>query len=231
MKLLKYLLVIPARCGSKGIFLKNITDLNNKPLIHYTLNIAKSLDKENLVDRIYISTDCIEIAKVCEDEGFKIEKLRSKKNATDNAKTVDVVLEVLEEYNKKKILFENVIILQPTSPLRTHKNVKDAINIFNKEECDSLISVYNDETLSLDILYRENIKLLMPIKSDHNSGNQRQKNKKLYVRNGAIYIVKVDYLLKHKKLISDNPGYVEMNKVESINIDSQIDLEITKKFI
>ena len=62
MKLLKYLLVIPARCGSKGIFLKNITDLNNKPLIHYTLNIAKSLDKENLVDRIYISTDCIEIA-------------------------------------------------------------------------------------------------------------------------------------------------------------------------
>lgn len=231
MKLLKYLLIIPARCGSKGIFFKNIVNIKNKPLIYYTLNVAKSLFEENLVDQLYVSTDCIEIAKVCEDLGFKIEKLRSQKNSTDNAKTVDVILEILEEFNQKKISFENIIILQPTSPLRTYKNVKEALCLFQDEKSDSLISVFNDETLSMDILYKKKSTILQPIGINHNSGKQRQKNQKLYIRNGAIYIVKVDYLLKNKKIISENPSFIEMNKIESINIDSHIDLEMAKKFL
>ena len=71
-KIKDFLLIIPARCGSKGIKFKNIVDLNGYPLIYYTLEIAKKLKKKIIIDKIHVSTDCQKIKKVCESFGIKV---------------------------------------------------------------------------------------------------------------------------------------------------------------
>ena len=71
----RFLVIIPARCGSKGIRFKNIADLNGYPLIYYTIEVAKKLKAENIVDDIFISTDCLKIKQICEKFKVKVEKL------------------------------------------------------------------------------------------------------------------------------------------------------------
>lgn len=84
----KIVAVIPARAGSKGIPNKNIVDVNGNPLIVYTINAAL---ESRYIDRIYVSTDSIEIADVCRAHGVEVERLRPQHLATDEAKTIDVL--------------------------------------------------------------------------------------------------------------------------------------------
>ena len=114
------LAIIPARSGSKGLKDKNIKLLNNQPLISYTIDAA---NKTGIFSHVMVSTDSKVYADIAQKYGAEVPFLRSKDNSCDVASSWDVVKEVLREYAKLGITFDTVALLQPTSPLRSDKDI------------------------------------------------------------------------------------------------------------
>lgn len=112
------LAVIPARGGSKGIPGKNIKDLYGQPLISYTIQAALDCKK---IDRVVVSTDSEKIAGVAKKYGADVPFLRPAALAMDTSKTIDAVIDVLERLQET---YEYVVLLQPTSPLRTAEDIE-----------------------------------------------------------------------------------------------------------
>lgn len=226
---MKILTIIPARCGSKGIKDKNIIDICGKPLIAYSIELGIELKKNGLVDTVMVSTDCEKIANVSKAYGADVPFLRPESIANDTAKSIEYYLHALDFYDKGNIEFDAVLLLQPTSPLRTFELLKKSIEIFKNENKDSLISVYKEEYINDLVMYKNTSDVdLKPLNENHNKGVRRQDHGSIYVRNGAIYITKVSYILEKELIISDNPLFVEMKKSDSVNIDTHEDLELLK---
>lgn len=228
---MRILAIIPARCGSKGIPFKNIIDVNGKPLIQYTIDIALKLKLNNLIDEVIVSTDCNEIGSVSKELGVDVPFLRPNEISGDKSKSIDYVIDSLKYFKSRNIEYDAVIILQPTSPLKTYSDVKNSLKIFSENESDSLISAYKEETINNFIMYYKNKDEAIPLNKKHNHGIRRQDHGAVYIRNGAIYIAKVDFLLKEKKIVSDVPLMHEMNKYSSINIDTFEDLEYVRSLL
>jgi CMP-N,N'-diacetyllegionaminic acid synthase len=229
---MKILAIIPARCGSKGIPFKNIIDVNGKPLIQYSIDIALQLRLNNLIDDIIVSTDCNEIKEITEQSGLKVPFLRPDNISGDEAKSIEYVLNCLQYFESKNIAYDAVIILQPTSPLRTYNDVKNSLNIFLENNNDSLISAYKEESINDLVLYHnKNDNVAIPFDKNHNEGIRRQDHGALYVRNGAIYITTVKYIKNDKKIISDFPLMYRMSKNSSINVDTFDDLELVRSLL
>jgi N-acylneuraminate cytidylyltransferase/CMP-N,N'-diacetyllegionaminic acid synthase len=223
--------LIPARGGSKGIPKKNIVLLGGKPLIYYTIIIALELKKEKVVTEVIVSTDDREIADISKNLGIEVPFMRPKKFALNESKSVDLVLHALNYYEDIDISFNAVILLQPTSPFRNYNDVVNTVNLFKDKDSDSLITGYYDSQLSDLVMYRKKNCFAIPLNNKHNEGIRRQDFDKIYIRNGAVYITKVSYLKKHKKIISDRPLLYEMPMNRSINIDSYKDLEKAECFL
>lgn len=228
---MKILAIIPARCGSKGIPFKNIIDVCGKPLIQYTIEIALKLKYHNLIDEVIVSTDCEEIANISKKIGASVPFLRPDSIAGDKAKSIDYILHSLDYFEKININYDAVIILQPTSPLKTYDDIVNSIEIFKKNYFDSLISVYKEETINDLIMYHKDGDIAVPLDEDHNKGVRRQDHGAVYIRNGAIYIVKTGFVKNKQKIISDLPLMYEMKKNNSINIDTFEDLEYVRNLL
>jgi CMP-N,N'-diacetyllegionaminic acid synthase len=227
----KMLAIIPARCGSKGIPSKNIVDICGKSLIQHTIDIVLKLKLNNLIDNVIVSTDCKEIADISKELGIDVPFIRPNSIAGDKAKSVDYILHALKYFKKLKINYDSIIVLQPTSPLKTYEDVVNSINIFLQNSNNSLISVYREETINDLIMYRKNNFFAVPLDKNHNKGIRRQEHGVIYIRNGAIYITKVDYIYNNNKIISDMPLMYEMSKNRSINIDNFEDLEYVRNLL
>lgn len=227
---MRILTIIPARCGSKGIKNKNIIDLCGKPLIAYSINQALELKAQGLVNKVIVSTDCQKIADVALRFGAEIPFLRPKEISGDNAKSVEFILHALNFYENIQEYFDAVLLLQPTSPMRSYDILNKSIKLFKSFNKDSLISVYKEEYIN-DLVMYKNIdeKELHPLNPLHNKGVRRQEHGSVYVRNGSIYITSTEYLKRDKLIISDSPLFVEMSKMDSINIDTIDDLELLKR--
>ena len=104
-----------------------------------------------------------------------------------------------------------------------------ALNYFNKNKANSLISVYEEHYVNPLVMYKKIGKFGQPLKKGHNSGSGRKKKDVTYVRNGSMYIFKVNFFKKNKKIISSKPLMYIMSKLNSINIDTKEDLELYKK--
>jgi CMP-N,N'-diacetyllegionaminic acid synthase len=227
---MKILTIIPARCGSKGIKDKNIIDVCGKPLISYSIDVALELKKNNLVDTVMVSTDCEKISNIAKEYGADVPFLRPEVIANDTAKSIEYYLHALNFYKQKNIEFDAVLLLQPTSPLRSFELLKDAIEIFKSEDKDSLISVYKEEYINDFVMYKNTSDIdLKPLNENHNKGVRRQDHGSIFVRNGAIYLTKVSHILEKQLIISDNPLFIEMKKSDSLNIDTIEDLELVRK--
>ena len=118
----KILGLIPARGGSKGIPMKNLHPFDNKPLIQWTIESA--LDS-NLLDKIIVSTDDEEIANFSKSKGVEVPFLREKYLAQDQSLVIDTVINILDKFN----IFDYVLLLQPTSPLKTKEDIANIINM------------------------------------------------------------------------------------------------------
>jgi uncharacterized membrane protein len=134
-------------------------------------------------------------------------------------------------FSKKGILYDYIVLLQPTSPLRSYEDIKGAIELFLNNKSDSLISVCEENRVDETEFYYCKENTGIPLSVNHNKGIRRQDLKKLFIRNAAIYITSVEYLLKEKKIISDNPLLFEMPKSRSIDIDTKEDLENFKRIL
>lgn len=213
---MRVLYVIPARGGSKGIPKKNIKLLNGKPLIYYSIDIARQLTTD---DNICVSTDDEQIIKVVENYGLKVPFKRPDYLATDTATTNDVLLHAINFYEINGCFYDIIILLQPTSPLRNAINVREAQKLYN-EKLDMVVSVKVSHAASVMCTENENGYLEFCF---NNGTTRRQDMSSFYEYNGAIYIINIESL-KNKGLnrFTKKKKYV-MDEISSIDIDSPMD--------
>lgn len=214
---LKTLFLIPARGGSKGIPHKNIKHLCGKPLIHYSIEVARQLapDKD-----ICVSTDDLEIKKVVEETGLNVPFLRPSEYATDRSGTNEVIVHALSFYQECGIHYDRTVLLQPTSPLRTAEQVAEAITLYDNE-FDMVVSVKKSDSSVL--LFRETEEGFLEHVFDIQDGIRRQDALSLYEYNGAIYVIN-NKALKEKGI----NGFTRITKYVmaeelSLDIDTQSD--------
>ena len=186
---MRILYVIPARGGSKGIPRKNIKLLNGKPLICYSIDVARQLTDDI---NICVSTDDDEIIKVVESYGMKVPFKRPNYLATDTATTNDVLLHAINFYETKDIFYDVLVLLQPTSPLRKALQVKEALNLYN-DMLDMVVSVKESHSPSVLCVENENGFLELCF---NKSGLRRQDLPAFYEYNGAIYVINIEKLKK-----------------------------------
>ena len=146
---MKYLAIIPARSGSKGLKDKNIKLLNGKPLIAYTIEAALTT---KIFEEVMVSTDSSYYAELSRQYGASVPFLRKEELAKDNTSSWDVVKQVLEDYKKMGIVFDKCVLLQPTSPLRTKDDITNAITLYQEKNAETVVSVCETEhPASMDI--------------------------------------------------------------------------------
>lgn len=208
--------IIPARCGSKGLKDKNIKLLCGKPLISYTIEAAI---QSKMFSTIMVSTDSIEYAEITKRYGAQVPFLRNPTNASDSATTWSVVREVLEYYNGIGQQYDTFALLQPTSPLRSFKNIQEAYGLFHQKDADAVVSVCEMEhsplwcnTLSDDLCMNRFI--------SQTSYKGRQQLHTYYRINGAIYISNIKEFEKNEFLYRENCYAYIMSQEESIDIDT-----------
>ena len=217
------LAVIPARGGSKGIPGKNIIEVAGRPLIAYTLEAAKN---SRFIDYVLVSTDSEEIADAARKYGGEVPFLRPDELASDTAKTIDAVLHCVKEMEKLGKSFDTVILLQPTSPLRTAEDIDGAIELFFKNGEKSLVSV-SELDVNPVLIRRVEDGRAVPILNE-SSTVRRQDFKKYYRVNGAIYINKASELGSETSLNDNETAYI-MDSSHCIDIDSMEDIEELKR--
>jgi len=221
---MKSLFVIPARGGSKGIPSKNIKPLAGKPLIKYSIDIARQFVDDSL---ICITTDDEKIIQVVEQYGLKVPFKRPDELATDTAKTNDVLLHVLDFYKNKNLFFDSIILLQPTSPLRTAEHVKQAILLYN-DQLDMVVSVRKSHSATVICNENSNGFLEMTI---NKKALRRQEQDEYYEYNGAVYVINVKSLInKGLENFDKNVKYV-MPEKNSVDIDTMIDWYLAETII
>jgi len=218
---MKILYVIPARGGSKGIPKKNIKPLNGKPLIYYTIDVARQLTTDN---NICVSTDDNEIIEVVEDYGLKVPFKRPTHLATDTATSNDVLLHAVSYYENKGEHYDVLVLLQPTSPLRKAAQVKEALSLYD-ESLDMVVSV--KESHSASVICSENESGFLEL-TLNKMGLRRQNISSFYEYNGAIYIINLKSL-KERPLfqLTKIKKYV-MDEVSSHDIDDQLDWQLAE---
>lgn len=216
---MKYLVVIPARGGSKGIPRKNIKPLAGKPLIYYTIDVARAIVPD--ID-ICVSTDDEEIIQVVEDYGLKVPFKRPDKLATDTAGTYEVLLHALDFYEKQERYYDVLILLQNTSPFRTVDHVKEALKLYTPE-LDMVVSVKECPANPYYCIFEEdNNGYLHVCKGDGNIF-RRQDAPKVYEYNGAIYIINIESLKhQHMHKFTKRIKYV-MDEKSSCDLDTMND--------
>lgn len=222
---MKLLYLIPARSGSKGIPNKNIIELNGKTLIAYTIEAAKQCAERS---DICVSTDSEEIAKEAKKIGADVPFMRPGKLADDYASMEDVIKHAVEHYTSRGIIYDYVVLLQPTSPLRRAHHIREAVNLID-EDTEMIISVKETKSNPYYIMYLEDddglLRKLMKFEY-----SRRQDCPKVYELNGAIYIISVSLLNVKGMGELEKKKYV-MDDISSIDIDDVNDLEFVKYII
>lgn len=220
------LAIIPARGGSKRLPGKNMLPLAGKPLIAWTIEAAK---KSKYIKTVCVSTDCEELKEIALKWGAEVPFIRPTELATDTANSVDVALHALEWYEKKKVSYDTVILLQPTSPLRDFGDINKAIEMFIRKNANSVTSVCETDhsplwantlpnDLSMDGFIRDEVK------------NVRSQDLPKYYRlNGGIYIIRTVKLKEDKAFIATTDSFAFiMGKIHSIDIDTKLDFMIAE---
>ena len=194
MKNEDFLAVIPARAGSKRLKNKNLKSLAGKPLIEWTLDAATG---SKYLNNILVSTDCLKISECVEKYGIDIPFLRPKSLAQDNTPTIDAIKHSILKYEKlTNTDYKYIVLLQPTSPLRTSEHIDQAIELLNQKKSNGIISVCETE---FPVQWCNKLNKEMSMKnflSNEASKQRSQDLEKFYRINGAIYIAKKRIYLK-----------------------------------
>ncbi|MDD5554433.1 MAG: acylneuraminate cytidylyltransferase family protein, partial [Patescibacteria group bacterium] len=206
--------IIIARGGSKSIPRKNVLPLQGKPLVAWPIDLAKSVSR---IDRVIVSTDNDEISAIAKKHGAEVPFKRPAELSTDEVPTLPVLqhcVKYLEEQENYKP--DIVLLLYPTMPFLKKERIEEALNLFGKTKCSSIVSVTKDKGRfwKLD----ENKNKYRPFYPAERVN--RQYYQPLYKEDGAVYFSRYDVLMKINKLIDeDNIEFIIMEDGENIDID------------
>ncbi len=219
----KVVAVIPARGGSKGIPKKNIVNICGKPLISYTI---KSATRSRYIDRVIVSTDDSNIAKVAEACGAEVPFMRPGRLSGDTTHTPPVIVHAVKFIESQGYDADIVITLQPTSPLRQARQIDEAIEKLYNSSIDAVVSVKQAEYPPYWMLKMKRSRAIPFINNGRNYfKKERQQLPKTYQLNGAIYATRKAALFKEKAVISKKCGVIVMDRRTSMDIDTPEDLE------
>jgi CMP-N,N'-diacetyllegionaminic acid synthase len=220
----KFIAVIPARGGSKGIPDKNIIDVNGKPLIQYSIEAAQ---QSKYIDKIFVSTDSEKIANVAIKCGINVPFLRPKELATDTSKTIDVLVDLVNRFKEQNEYFDYLVLLQPTQPLRQYFHIDQAIEKIVNTNVNSLVSVSKVKDHPILVRTIDEDGLLHNL-INTNSTVRRQDFQDFYKVNGAIYINKLDETFNLNTSLNDNKLAFIMDEKYDLDIDNMLDLKICR---
>jgi CMP-N,N'-diacetyllegionaminic acid synthase len=222
---MKIFCLIPARGGSKGIPKKNIKQIASKPLIYYTINAARAIVPD---EDIIVSTDSKEIIDVVESYNLKVPFVRPAKLATDDATSEAVVEHAIDFVFSAGKSYDYLILLQPTSPLRTSEHIRQAIALID-EKTEMIVSVKTADANPYYTLFEEDESgILSPSKAGEFT--RRQDCPKVYQLNGAVYIINIEKFRKKKFRELKKAKYV-MDKRSSVDIDDPVDWAVAEYFL
>ncbi len=207
--------MIPARGGSKGIPRKNVRELGGKPLVAHS--IEAGLDSA-MIESVVVSSDDPEIISVSKTHGADVPFQRPDSLATDDAATAPVVAHAIETL---ETTYNLVVLLQPTSPLRTAKHIDGAVDQYLSSDADTLVSVYQDHAYRWQRT-KNGAERIDPV----TGRKRRQEMDPEYVENGAIYIVPTGRFLEELSFSFGRTALYEMTEVASVDIDTPDDLRL-----
>jgi len=214
----KFLAVIPARGGSKTVPRKNIKMLGKLPLLTYSINVAKDC---SFIDHIVVSTDDVEISAIAKSYGVDVIE-RPKKLSADDSRTEDALLHALDYLEDKGMLFEYILVLEPTTPFRKKSTIKNACIKIASNKWPSILSVC-ETTKVIGKISNETFLPFFP-----NAPRRRQERTSLYEECGAIYACSVAYLRQNKTLASKEWGIVVVDKLEALDINDEVDFAMVE---
>jgi N-acylneuraminate cytidylyltransferase len=220
---MKGIAFITARGGSKRIPKKNIKEFLGKPIIAYSIEAALNT---GLFDEVMVSTDSEEIAEVAKKYGAKVPFFRSEKTSGDFATTNDVLLEVIDEYEKRGERFDYGVCVYPTAPFVTAEKIKDAMEKFIESKADSLIPVvaFSFPPKRAMVIRDERLVFEYPEFMDARS----QDLEKEYHDVGQFYCFNVESYKKNKKLMLGNILPYVIDEMEVQDIDNESDWKIAE---
>ena len=225
---MKNIAIIPARSGSKGLKDKNIKLLDGKPLLVYSVEAALRSEK---FDVVHVSTDSEKYADIARRFGADVQFLRSAETSSDTSSSWDAVREVIENYSILGKTFDTFMLLQPTSPLRTEKDIAEAYECLIKKQANSIVSVCETEHSPLNCNILPTDASLVGFIDNKHLNTPRQMLDTYYRLNGAIYLSKTDYFLTTNDIYSEKCYAYIMDKKRSIDIDDQLDFDIAEAII
>jgi len=217
------LCIIPARGGSKRIPKKNIKSFLGKPIIAYSIEAAI---QSKLFTEIMVSTDCQETAEIALRYGAKVPFLRSKENSNDFATTYDVIKEIIDEYKKDGVNFENICCIYACAPFVTANNLKHAYQELSNKQVDTIFPIieYSFPIQRAIKINKGKIKLFNNKYLDARS----QDLERSYHDAGQFYWMKSENILNKGRIITDNCSGIIITELEGQDIDNEIDWELAE---
>lgn len=223
-KLTDTLFVIPARGGSKGLPGKNIKDLCGKPLIAYSIDVARAFADD---EHICVSTDSEEIKRVVEDYGLTVPFIRPAYLATDTASSNDVLIHAVNYFEMLGREYKRLVLLQPTSPLRSIEDVSGSLTLYS-DDIDMVVSVTKSHAPA--VLCNDDEEGYVQLVFNKNAAG-RQELQDMYEFNGAVYVMNIQALLKKGIAGFTKKVKYVMSKEHSVDIDDIIDFKLVETMI
>jgi len=220
----KVLAIIPARGGSKGVPRKNIREVAGKPLIAWTILEAR---KSMYIDRIIVSTDDQEISDVAQQWGCEIPFMRPEHLAQDNTPGIEPVIHAIESLPG----YDYVVLLQPTSPLRTIEDIDGCIELCASKVACSCVSVTEPDKNPYWMFTIDVHGKMQPLLEGKTLISRRQDLPAVYALNGAVYVADAKSIVETRSFITDDTVPYIMSKNNSIDVDTETDLIVAEIFL
>ena len=222
--------VIPARGGSKGIPYKNLVPLCGRPLLAYTADAAQAALR---LTRVILSTEDERIARVGRELGLEVPFLRPHHLADDEARTIDVLIDVTEKLEQIGERYDAIFTLQPTNPLRRPEDIDGAVELLERSGADSVISftpVGDNHPARMKMIDADG-RVSDPTFAEEHEGQPRQTLPKLYLREGSVYLTRRDVLMEQRSLKGADCRAWLIPPDRACNVDSPMDLFIAEKLL
>lgn len=224
---MKSLFLITARGGSKGIPHKNIKPLNGKPLIYYAIDVARQFVED---EDICVSTDGDDIIKTVEDYNLKVLFKRPAELASDTAGSYEVILHAVQYYEALGRLYDNIVLLQPTSPFRTKEDVEMCLSKYDSD-CDMVVSVKPAASNPYYDIFEEDANGNLVISKGDGKITRRQEAPKCYEYNGAVYVININSLKTKHMNDFQKVRFYEMSEIHSVDLDTMLDWKYAELLI
>lgn len=215
--------ILTARGGSKRIPGKNIRPFCGKPILAYSVEAAL---QSGLFEEVMVSTDSDEIARVAKAAGASVPFMRSGETAGDYATTADVLLEVLEAYQKQGRKFDQVCCIYPTAPFVTPEKLQKAVEILEETDADSVVPVvrYSFPPQRAFVI-RDGLTVM---KHPEHAGSRSQDLEPYFHDCGQFYLMQTERFLQKKQIFTDRTVSVEMPEMQVQDIDNETDWKLAE---